>query len=366
MLNVIIKELRGCFRSGSNLFFSILFPSILVFFLGTFLEEIEDSDESIGELNIVYSVDNAAYEAAVPFEKFIDALENKSILTAKKTSSDKLEIAVSESCSAAVELSGSDIIIYCGTDAIKNRTVKALFDGYDRTACSYMAVASVDPAALANTQMSEESFVKHKDLGASRTMMDYYAVAMTVMIVFMGSCLSGATVYSDEYKSNTIDRLGVSPVRPSAVFLGKIIGSVPLAFIQVVTVMITSTLLFGAHYCNSFSGNLLLAILFIATSLAALSVGVIINLFFPKLPSTLVLMPILWVLMFYSGTFSQDIYIEGFSDKLPMYVIQKAAFDLTLFSRTEKAISVITVSMVIFAVLLIIGIIRVNIRRKDV
>lgn len=417
MLSVILNEVRSFLRSGSNLFFTVFFPCACVFFLGTFLESVETSDKAVGELKIAWCADGGNLYSAAAFEEFINSLEREGVLSAEKISADKISgITMAsyataydatpyyggEDYSAAVELDGSDIVIHCGQDKIKNRTVKAIFDSYNRIAGAYMSVVAVNPAALADIRTSgssgnggdsgrdesngsdgsiggdvgsgsdgsiggdsDGSFVTHRDLGTNRSMMDYYAVTMTVMILFMGSCIRGSGTYEDEHENFTINRLDASPVSRTAVFFGKIIGSMPMVLIQVMAVMLASTLLFGAHYCNSVSGNVLLAAMFITVSLAALSVGVFLNLIFPHIPSGIVIMPVLWLAMFFSGTFAMDIYIPGLTECMPMYIIQRAAFDLTVFGRTGKAVRVIAVSLVIFAVMLVMGRFKANAGRKN-
>ena len=374
MLSIILNEVRSFLRSGSNLFFTVFFPCACVFFLGTFLESVEVSDEAVGELKLAYCVDGGDVYSAAAFEEFISSLVNEGVLSAEKVSADKISGFSAEAYSAAVELNGSDIVIHSGK--IKNRTVKAVFDSYTRTAAAYMSVAAVNPAALADVRISGssgsggsdgdgESFVTHRDLGTNRSMMDYYAVTMTVMILFMGSCIRGAGVYEDEHTNFTISRLDASPVSRTAVFFGKIIGSLPMVLIQILSVMLVSTLLFGAHYCNTVSGNLLLAAMFIIVSLAALSVGVFLNLIFPRIPAGLLIMPLLWLAMFFSGTFAMDIHVPGLTECMPMYLIQRAAFDLTVFGRTGKALRVIAVSVAVFAVMLVLGRFKANAGRKN-
>lgn len=402
MLSIILNEVRSFLRSGSTLFFTIFFPCACVFFLGTFLESVEASDEAVGELKLAYCSGGGDVYSAAAFEEFISSLADEGVLSAEKVSADKIDGFDTSEYSAAVELDGSDIVIYSGKDKIKNRTVKAIFDSYNRTAGAYMSVAAVNPEALMEGRVSEGggndgdsgsdengvskdgsgnnqggrsdeggegngggSLVTHRDLGTNRSMMDYYAVTMTVMILFMGSCIRGAGVYGDEHTNFTINRLDASPVSRAAVFFGKIIGSLPMVLIQILSVMLVSTLLFGAHYCNTVTGNLLLAAMFISASLAALSVGVFLNLLFPRIPAGLVIMPALWLAMFFSGTFAKDIHIPGFTEWMPMYVIQRAAFDLTVFGRTGKVLGVIAVSLAVFAVMLVMGRLKANAGRKN-
>ncbi|MDE6763988.1 MAG: ABC transporter permease [Oscillospiraceae bacterium] len=348
------------------MFFTIFFPSVCVFFLGTFLEKVEASDGAVGELSVVYSVENGDMFSASAFENFIHGLESDGTLTTEKVSEMEAQNFDSDVCSASVVLDGSDIVIYKGKDRIKNRTVKAIFDSYSKTASAYMSAAAVDPMALTGIKLSGESFIQSKDLGTNRSMMDYYAVTMAVMIIFMGSCISGASAYTEEYDFFTIDRLNISTVSKSKIYFGKIIGNMPMIIIQIASVILSSTLLFGAKYCNAPGLNLLLIAMFISVSLAALSVGVLINLLWPKIPAPSVITPLMWVMMFLSGTFQKDIHINGFSEKLPIYAVQSAAFDLTVFSRTEKTVSVIIVSLITFAVIVAAGAVKVSVRSKNI
>ena len=75
-----------------------------------------------------------------------------------------------------------------------------------------------------------------------------------------------------------------------------------------------------------------------------------------KVPPAAFFQPVSWTLLFFSGTFSKEIYIEGFSDICPPYLIQQAAFDLTLFSRPDGALIVIAVSLVCFVLFSALGI----------
>lgn len=364
MKSVIINQVRTFLRDGATVFFTLFFPSICTFFLGTFLEKIEVSDYTVGEVRIAYCTENSNEFSAEAFEEFIKGMEKDGLFTAEKVSAEKAK-SVSEEYSAAVMLEDFDITIYNGSDRVQNRTVKAIFDGYAQMTDSYMSVITVNPLAAANIGGDVgDGYVKQKDLGTSRSMMDYYAVSMAVMIVFFGSCMAGASVYNDEHNNCTIDRLTVSPVSKTKVYFGKIIGSMPMAVSQVAAIMLVSVLLFGAHYCNTLGGNLLLAAMLICCSLAALAVGVLFNLCLPKVPTQAVLMPVIWIMLFYSGAFAKDMHIDGFSEILPPYVINQAAFDLTVFSRPEKALRVTAYALAIFAAAALIGAVKVNVRRK--
>lgn len=364
MLSVILNEFRAYFRNASNIFFTAFFPSLCVFFLGTFLENIETSDAVVGDIKLMYTVESADAFSAYAFEEFIGGITEAGVLTAEKTDGGAESFDPAE-YSAAVVLRENELLVYGGSDPIQNRTVKAIMDGYNRTASAYVTVALTNPSAFASIENVDREYVSQKDLGTNRSMMDYYAITMTVLIVFMGTLVGGAATYSNEHRSSTILRLNAAPVSPTKIFFGKIVGYLPMVLIEVLVVLLVSTVFFGAHFCASVLGNVLLAGMLIAASLAALALGVLINLIFPHFSSQAVLMPICWLLMFFSGTFQKDIHIDGVTEFLPMYVIQQAAFDLTVFSRPEQAIRVLIVSLCLFLLLLGIGSAKIRFGKKE-
>lgn len=362
--SIIINQFRGFLRRGSGVFFSLFFPAICTFFLGTLLESIEVSDDAVGEISVAYCTENADRSSAASFEEFLRELDKEGVITVKKVSSEAVEEAL-EGSSAAIVMDGPDITVYFGDDNIKNRTVKALCDSYIQVSGAYRSVASVNPMAVSEIDAgTSERFVREKDFGRTRSMMDYYAVSMAVMIVFMGSCIGGAGAYSDENNYCTLNRLIASPVGRMKIYIGKIIGSMPMLMLQIAAIMLISTLLFGARYCSTIGGNILLAVMLICGSMVSLAAGILLNLLLPKVPASAILMPVIWMMLFYSGVFAKDVTVEGFSDVLPPYVMTKAAFDLTVFSRTEKALQVIAYALIIFVVLVLIGALKINIRRK--
>ena len=50
MLSLIIKQIREYFRSPANVFMGLFFPVLLVFFLGTMLQNLDIADYDIGEI----------------------------------------------------------------------------------------------------------------------------------------------------------------------------------------------------------------------------------------------------------------------------------------------------------------------------
>ncbi|HPU63157.1 MAG TPA: hypothetical protein PK304_03295 [Mobilitalea sp.] len=85
-----------------------------------------------------------------------------------------------------------------------------------------------------------------------------------------------------------------------------------------------------------------------------ISIGAIYGLYIDANPMACIL-PVLWVMMFLSGTYSKEIIIDGLSQYLPMYQVQEAAFDLTIFGRHQKANTIIIVCLIISLIALVVG-----------
>lgn len=361
MFGVALKSFRAFLRNLTTLFFTVLFPSVCVFFLGTFLENIEVSDYAVGEVSVLYAEENTDPLSAAAFGEFLENLEN---VAAWKTSAEEVKSFDRETYSAGILLNGEDLTLYYGEDWVVNRTVRMILDSYQQTASAYRTVAASDPAALSGIVLSEESYVRRGDFGANRSMMDYYAVTMLVMIVFMGSVIAGTSEYTDECIYCTMDRLRISAVSGLRIYFGKILGNLPMIVVQIASVMLSASLLFGARYCADLPLNLLLIGMLLSVSVAALSAGLFLNLLFPKIPSYQIIMPVFWTMMFVSGTFAKDIHIPGVSEIMPVYLVQNAAFDLTVFSRTEKAAAVTAVSLVVFAVTLALSALKLSLENR--
>ena len=67
------------------------------------------------------------------------------------------------------------------------------------------------------------------------------------------------------------------------------------------------------------------------------------------------IMPVNWVMMFVSGTYSKEIFIDGVTQAMPIYQLQEAAFDLAIFGRYERANTIIAACIVITVIMLVIG-----------
>lgn len=363
MLAVIIKELKEMFRSGDQLFFVIFFPSLMVFLLGTLLEDLNIADYDIGEIKLGYCSDGGSDTA----EQYFKSLEEKGIISLEyfDSTDEAIEEIKAERLTACAESGDSEITLYLGDEGVKNRSLTAMTQGFLYMHQTYTACAANmdNPMRLIKMQPSEQDYTKAKELGIERSMIDYYAIAMTVMIMFMGSLVGGGETFFSEVKNKTMNKLYISPLSRSKIFLAKVIGCLPVAVIEVAVIMIVSTVFFKAHYASNAADNLLLFAMLLSAALAIFSVGIFVGLSLKKISPAALFQLLSWIMLFFSGSFSKEIYIEGFSNYLPPYLIQQAAFELTLFGNRTAAAQVISVSSVILAVFIILGAVKFN--RKE-
>ncbi|GHU62926.1 hypothetical protein AGMMS49983_05320 [Clostridia bacterium] len=383
MLAILKQCLLRLFRSPSSIFFVLIFPSLLIFVLGNMLANLDNPDWTLGEIKLGYAAAavDAPYEAAQQI--FFDALADHEFIDLKRMDGQAAaERAVnSGEIDAALSLSLPDgITVYEGDDAVKNRAVGLIAQSFAREyAAAETVYASVGDDVDSRLHgddkggvvpdygkegASDSSLVESRTAEMSRSMLDYYAVAMIVMIAFIGGAISGAvTMYTDRM-DGTLRRVLCSPKTRASVFVEYVLGALPQSILQTAVAMAVATVFFGAHYAQTAAQNLLLFGALTLVGFAVTTLFMVIGLAVrtnPYMP----LMAILWVSLFLSGTFDKSIAVGGLTEHMPAYVIQSAAFDLTVFGREEKLLAVMGVCAVVAALSAVAGALLLN-RKKVV
>jgi ABC-2 type transport system permease protein len=355
---IILNELKEFFRDKMALTLMIIFPIILIYLLGNLLSDQDLADEVIGDLRIGYIIEvNSPMEKSIinTFIKESSEQENMEFTPIKERKLGREQVA-GEKLDGLVVFEDNKILIYEGRNTIKNRTISATITGYSHLAKSLTTIMNTVPDKLTVSETGKESFVQEKEFNANRTMLDYYGVTMVLMMIFMGA-INGVDTFRDEIQLKTINRFIVSPMRRSNIFIQKVVGKIPSAIIEVTVIMIVSTVFLDVHYAASLSNNLILIVLFLLTSFTVLIIGIVIGMYIKANPLVYV-MALVWVMMFISGTFAKEIYIKGLSDIMPAYQILKAAFDITVFGRTDRAIFIMIIEAVIIMSMYIVGALR--------
>lgn len=365
MLNIMIKELKEFTRETSYLFFFLLFPAILVFLLGNLLQGSDIAEQSIGKLRIDYRIENGDNNQIAAVRGFLASFSKDGSVVFQETMDfeESKKAAGEDEITAAVLFTGNpmEIQVFEGTDRVKNRTVQAILNGFIQ---NYKTAATVMEASSSGSFAPPDGtgeYVADKNLGAERSMIDYYSVSMVVMIAFM-SMMVGAGAFMSEKQDKTINRLLITPQSRTSIFLQKVMGMAPQALLQVAIIMVISAVVFKARYAASLQSNLYLLLLFFVITFCMVSLGAIAGLLIKGSPFV-ILMPGIWIMMFFGGTYSKEIFIEGISNVMPNYIFQQAAFDVAVFGRYSLANRVILGCIITTIMALVTG--AVLFQRKE-
>ena len=363
MIEIIIKETKEFLRDKSNVFYFLIFPILLVFLLGNLLNNSDMAEEAIGSVRIHYMIETKEPAVILAIEGFVQGVSDQQNILFQKTEDIDLskELAGNDEIDGVVLFTGHtletafplEIQIYEGTNRIKNRTISAIMNGFSQVNKAVNVIVKNNPQALVSSLNDEVDLIIEKDLGINRTMLDYYAITMLVMISFM-SIMLGAMCFMGERQDKTIRRLKIAPISQAKLFLSKVLGLLPQIVMQIAIHMATSVLIFGANYASNMLDNLYLFLMFFILTFTIVTIGAVYGLCVNVNPMA-VAMPILWTMMFISGTYSKEIFIDGISQFMPVYKVQEAAFDLAIFGRYDKINSVILVCILISIIMLMIG-----------
>lgn len=357
-MQIFLSIWREFKRQKANLFFTIFFPSILVFILGTMLEQWNTAEYEIPRMQIAY----VAEEEYPAFEQFLTEAERRGMVSVRRGEPEEEVLSrIDKDLAAVITYDGvnRELTLHQGLDEVANRALHIMLQSYssmeEAVILCYQNGVAVD---LEQTTGNTE-YVVAKKLGVDRSMIDYYAVAMLVMILFMGGSISGSVEFYDFKKQGLLNRVAITPVNKAKVFLLMIFGNIPMMALEIITIMFVSTFFFGAHYCANPAGNLMLMLCFFLTALAVNGFCALVGLLVPFNPTGL-MMPISWIMLFLSGSFAKEVYIEGITEWMPIYRLQQAVFDLTLFGNYERILEVCFVATALSIVFIAAGAVVFN------
>jgi ABC-2 type transport system permease protein len=376
MFNIFIGQQIELWRNKGALFFIVLFPMLLVFILGTMLSNLDYPDEPVVRFSLAYVIesdDPATRRAAeVIVEQFAD-VEQIGLVQRDDLPTARQELREEKLGSVVVFREPFAIEILEGASVTQNRVVRTIFEGISRLYGTVSVVkatfapddtsavlggdASGGQSALLSIATSGSAGmtrVEEASYGVSRSMIDYYAVTMIVMMFLMSSATVAASLIFQMRKDGTLRRLLVSPLGKTAIYLQFLTGSIPMNLLQVGIVMVAAPLFLGAHYAATWQLDLLLFAMLFVAGFAFSAIFLVLGIFIRFNPWIL-LMPLMWMLLFLSGSFSKEIYVPGLSELMPPRIIQNAAFELTLFGHTQPALNVLFVSLGLIALATVVG-----------
>lgn len=360
-MQIFLSVWREFYRQKANLFFAVFFPSILVFILGTLLEQWNVSEVEIPAIRVGY----VAEEEYPAFEQFLSEMEKEEML--KTVREQNLQTALEKmgtdySAVLLYDAEKEQLVLHRGKDQIINNTLQILLEGYASMEQAVM-ISYENGVPFTMEAGAPTEFVTAKKLGVERSMMDYYGVCMLVMILVMGGTISTATALYEFRKSGLFNRVAVTPAGKMKTFLFMVLGNMPMVAIEIGAIMLCSVFIYGGHYCADIKGNIVLILFFAIVGLTMEAFGAVIGLLVNVNP-TGILVPLCWTMMFFSGTFAKDIFIDGLSQRMPVYLVQQAAFDLTVFGNYGRVFTVGAGSLLGCIVFLMAGAVIFRVKKE--
>lgn len=358
---IIINEFRAFFRDRVSVAFLIIFPLVLIYLLGNILSSLETADSTVGTLKAEYVIETEnpiISQTADQFLAGIDENQDSFLFTEMETEPLARQSIEKEEITGLVMFQDDGVYILHGKDALLNRTLLAVMNGFIQNEKAIASIQKVDAAKLRDLSFEEKEYVEDVEFNKNRSMLDYYGVCMLLMIICFSSVEAFAS-FGDERNNKTINRLIAAPINRTNLYLQKMIGMMPSAVIQITVIMCASVLLFDVKYASAPLDNLLLFVLFFMTMFVMLSAGVSVSLFVKGNPA-IIFMPLIWLMLFFSGVFAQPMGAIGLEPYMPITYVKNAAFSLTVFGRHTEAFHVIAAEAVIIAAFTVIGVIRFN------
>jgi ABC-2 type transport system permease protein len=377
MSRIPLQWIRDYYRDATSLFFGLIFPLVMVAGLGNMLTNYDNPDARIDAIKIACYAETGT-TAAQTADVFTDALgkaDGIEIAPAKSARDAERSVDDKEADVAMIFDGEMNVTVYEGDDSIKNRAAGMIAKGFARESAAYLAAYSSlgasDPnriaafekrlGALADEQGALTADMGHE--GREQSMMDFYAVTMVIMICFMGSGIGGASSMFMMRREGLLRRLTVSPRRGGAIFLESVLGGIPGNLAQAAAVMVPATLFLGARYAADPAGNALLFAFFVLLGTTVMAAFMLLGVFM-KVNPYLPVMAILWTMLFLSGSFARQMNIPGVSEYLPMNIANRAAFELTMFGRTDPLLTLMAVLAAILAASCLAG--SLLMKRKEI
>ncbi|MDR1815950.1 MAG: ABC transporter permease [Clostridiales Family XIII bacterium] len=340
------------FRDKSALFFSLLFPALLCFILGSMLQSLDNPDEPLGEIRVAAAVETEDEAFGAGVAAFMDGLTDSAdvvLVGGVGQGADAARGLVDAGdADAALVFSDGEIAVYEGADYLLSNAVRLIAQGFARQYDAIFVAVTENPESYPQIAAVQEQdaggFTERQVSGVNRSMMDFYAVAMIVMIAFMGNGIGGASALYFGRQNGTLRRVCASPKSRAQVFFGYLLGGLVQSAVQAAVVMVCAYFLFGASYADRWQDNVLLFCFFLVLGAAISGVCNLVGLFVRFNPYT-PLMAVFWAMLYMSGTFNKDIALGGVT--LPPTAALEAAFDLTVFGRDGKVLFAMAICAVI-------------------
>ncbi|MED5016260.1 ABC transporter permease [Paenibacillus chibensis] len=304
LLSMAWKEMRHDFRDVKTLVFLLAFPILLMLILGFALTNAFSSNATIEDVKVLVH-NTSTGQLSKAYTAFAEEAGKTGIVFEDvKTGMDGREEVEQNRYTDYLEISDGGIHLYGSSrSTIESNIVQGMMSSFADRYNAAAAVAKQDPAKVATllATSGQEGYIQDSSINAERQpgAIDYYAIAMTVMIGLWGA-MSGGSLIRYEIVRGTSARLAAAPVRKSEIFIGKVLGSVVINMLCVLVIVLFSKYVFKAYW----GSHLLPVFIVLLTEVVmSISLGLAISYMMKGEPSGGIVMIIVQLASFLGGAY---------------------------------------------------------------
>lgn len=312
ILSIAIKEMKHDFRDRRTLLFMLGFPIVLMLILGLALTNAFSSEISVGDVKVAVKDATGGGPLSEAFAGFAKEVGKTGVtFEPLKPGANGREEVENNHVSGYVELTNQGISLYGSSrDAIESNIVQGMLASFTDKYNAAAAVARIEPAKTEMVLATGGSdYIRELSVDANRTpgSVDYYALAMTVMVGMWAAMGAGALIQGEVLRGTAV-RLVIAPIRKSEIFVGKMLGGIISNLLCVMVIILFSKYVFKAYWGHHM--GVVIAVL-VSEVIMAMSLGLAGSYLLKGTASRGVISLVVQLMSFFGGAYFPILDDEG-------------------------------------------------------
>lgn len=304
-LHIALKELKA-FRDMRLTVFLLIIPSLLVLLLGTMLANLFNGQVAVGSIHVLYKTISADSAVSSYWNAFLQEEASAEIaFEAAAVEDDGREEVRSNRAAGYVEISDAGIHYYANSASpVESSIIEGMLAAFADRYNLAEAAAGIHafPIDGITAEGEREDYVQEVslDAGVQPNSIDYYAIAVTTMIILFAASGVGGMLDS-ERKRNTAVRLLASPVTRGEILIGKMMGAFAQNVLSILLVVLVTSTIFQANWGGEHF--VLVFVILLTHILFALSLGLGLTYMIQGEAAKVIIMVIIQLSFFFGGAY---------------------------------------------------------------
>ena len=367
LLTLIKKETMQFFRSKSNVIVMLIFPIILIFIMGSSLNDIMGMEKNIFDDKIIYYRINAPIENEVDLQRFYDFMihfeKNTNVKFIENNNYKEAINDVNNNKAICFMDIYNDDINYFRNEKKENLESKVFRNLYEQYIKKYTFLKSIDKSnpQQMQTVLDYEIKILLKNENINQEEVDsftYYTFAILILINIYISTITSMSMYKEQFL-HTMTRLKVFNTKKINILLSKIALGIIVGLLQIIIVYIVSTRFFKVNWSDNLLYIFIVLISFIIFSSA---LGIFMSIIFSNRKICYMANNILIIIMGFLGGSYVPMYLvksarvtSFLSQITPSYWANTSLLSLSYDVKTKYYIISIFISLGLSVLMLILG-----------